>query len=74
MFGVSAKSLGQFVTTEKDMMKNVNHLPTDYYLIGNENSKIDDKNNNKKLKNDDEFDDGLDDYFDFVFIEREEFE
>ena len=36
LFGISLKSLGQFVTSEKDMMKNVNHLPTDYYLIDNE--------------------------------------
>ena len=64
MYGVAAKSLGQFVTTEKDTLQNRNNLPTDYYLIGDEQPEI------KGVKKND--DDEFDDYFDFVIIEKEE--
>ena len=64
MFGVATKSLGEFVTTEKDTLLNRNNLPTDYYLI------TDDKPSIKGVKKNEE--DELDDYFDFVIIEKEE--
>jgi|TARA_B110000285_G_scaffold208612_1_gene248964 hypothetical protein len=41
-------------------------LPTDYYLIGNDQPEI--KGDRKNENDDDEFDD----YFDFVIIEKEE--
>jgi len=41
-------------------------LPTDYYLIGNDQPEI--KGDRKNDNDDDEFDD----YFDFVIIEKEE--
>ena len=66
MFGVATKSLGQFVTTEKDTFQNRNNLPTDYYLIGADQPEI--KGVRKNGNDDDEFDD----YFDFVIIEKEE--
>ena len=64
MYGVATKSLGQFVTTEKDTLLNRNNLPTDYYLIGTDQPEIKGVRKNE----DDEFDD----YFDFVIIEKEE--
>ena len=41
-------------------------MPTDYYLIGNDQPEI--KGDRKNENDDDEFDD----YFDFVIIEKEE--
>ena len=41
-------------------------MPTDYYLIGNDQPEI---KGDRKIENDD---DEFDDYFDFVIIEKEE--
>ena len=33
IFGVSSKYLSDFVTTEKDLQRNIQRIPPDYYLL-----------------------------------------
>jgi hypothetical protein len=72
IFGVSSKSLADFVTSEKDIMRQIDRMPNEYYLLGNE------KGSDQELKQsvalDEDFDAELDDFFDFVLIEKDEIE
>ncbi len=36
MYGVSSKSLANFVTSERDILRHIDRMPTEYYLIGSE--------------------------------------
>jgi hypothetical protein len=70
MYGVSSKSLANFVTSEKDILRHIDRMPTEYYLIGSE--KASDSDLKKSATLDAEFDAELDDYFEFVLIEKDE--
>jgi len=72
MYGVSSKSLASFITSEKDLMRQIDRMPTEYYLIGNE--KASDADLKKSAMEDTDYDAELDDYFDFVLIEKDEVE
>ena len=39
LYGVSTKSLNEYVTTEKDLIRKINRMPTDYYLINDDSVK-----------------------------------
>ena len=73
-FGASVKQLTEFVTSDKDLMRKINRMPNDYYLINDDPAKKKNTNDNSKiLENlDDPNDDELDDFFDFEFIEKDE--
>jgi hypothetical protein len=66
------KSLGDFVTTEKDLQRHIDRMPNEYYLIGAE--KAADEDLRKSAMLDDDLNEELDDYFDFVLMEKDEFE
>ena len=74
LFGASVKQLTEFVTTEKDLMRKINRMPNDYYLINDDSANKKGTNDyNKILENlDDPNNDDLDDFFDFEFIEKDE--
>ena len=65
-FGISAK-LGDFCTSEKDLIRNFNRMPTDYYLMDGE------KAQGKEDANELEMDTELpDDFFDFEILDKKE--
>ena len=70
VFGVSARSLSEFVTTDKDLQRQIDRMPSDYYLIGNEKAADEELKKSAVLEMD--FDDQIDDFFDFVLIEKDE--
>jgi hypothetical protein len=67
MYGVSSKSRASFVTSENDMVRKIDRMPGDYFLIGSE--KASDAELKKSAMDDTEYDAELDDYFDFVLID-----
>ena len=72
LFGVSTKSLSDYVTSDKDLIRNYNRLPDDYFLLDPDASrKV--KEANAVLGDLDDAE--LDDLFsDFVFIDPQEIE
>ena len=71
LFGVSSKSLADYVTSDKDLIRNYNRIPDDYFLL--------DPDASKKIKDPNavvgDLEDDLDDLFnDFVFIDPKEIE
>ena len=72
LFGVSSKSLQDYVTTDKDLIRNYNRLPDDYFLMDPDASTKKAKQDNRML---DDLNDEVDDLFsDFVFIDPVEIE
>ena len=43
MYGVSLKLLGDYLTTEKDVIRHINRMPSSYFLLNNEKDKKDQK-------------------------------
>ena len=64
------KSLASFITTDKDIQRQIDRMPNEYYLIGSEKGA--DEDLKKSAIQDNDYDAELDDYFDFVLIEKDE--
>lgn len=61
------------MTTDKDLIRKINRMPNDYYLINDDSAKKKATNDAKMMENlDGPNDDELDDFFDFEFIEKDE--
>jgi hypothetical protein len=68
-FGVSSKSLQDYVTTDKDLIRNFNRVPEDYFLLDQDASNKAIKSENAVL---DDLADEVDDFFDFVLIDAKD--
>lgn len=72
---MSSKFLNEFVTSEKDLMRSINRIPSEYYLL-EEDGTLKEKATDKilgELTLEDQQDE-LDEFFDFVMIDKEEIE
>ena len=61
IYGISQKSLTEYTNTEKDIIRGINCIPGSYFLM-----------NNTKESDQDLDDLELDDFDEFVIIERED--
>lgn len=61
VYGISQKSLTEYTNTEKDIIRGINCIPGAYFLM-----------NNTKQTDQDIDDMDLDEFDDFVIIERED--
>ena len=64
---MSAK-LGDFCTSEKDLQRSINRMPNDYYLTNGDKTAEKNASGDAAYPDDDE----LDDFFDFVIIDKDE--
>ena len=64
LYGVSSKNLTDYVTSEKDVIRHINRMPSSYFLM---NQKQRDSGSEKSME---ELD--FEDLDEFVLVEREE--
>ena len=65
IYGVSIKSLGEFINTEKDIIRGINNKPGAYFLLNNQKEK------DKEVDLDDQ-DLDFDDFDQFIVIDKED--
>ena len=69
IWGISAPTLAQYVTTEKDLTRQIDRKPNDAFLLdvlGTGTAKKEEK------KEEEDLDAELDDFFDFVIIDKDD--
>ena len=70
VFGVSAKFLQEYCTTDKDIVRAINRMPMDTFLMDDSGSTKKEKDGLGEMGDDDDFLDGA--FDDFVLIEMDE--
>ena len=87
VYGISQKYLQDYITSEKDVLRSINRMPNDDFLLdvlseddplqSEMNSSSTEARNKSKIgENQNEFglEDDIDDFFDFVVIDKEQLE
>ena len=75
IFGISIKELKEFITTENDVIRRINRMPNEDYLMDVLGQKKEgDLLGKSQIGNDDDYnlEDGIDEFFDFVMVDLNE--
>lgn len=75
IFGISIRELKEFITSENDVIRQINRMPNEDYLMDVLGQQREGEQIGKSLLgNGDEFnlEDGIDEFFDFVMIDMDE--
>ena len=83
IFGLSVKQLQEYCTSEKDVIRKINRMPNDDYMMDvtgdgtNKKRGTDAEKSGKNLESTDDidgFEEDLDDFFDFIMIDKADLE